>query len=326
MRHMNASDFWQNFRLGEELHTAGSFIYNGLRRFHELEHFENDDELFEFLYNISVGLERLLKIAVVLSEHTQDIDQKVLENSLVTHNHLDLLTRIKKRNDVKLGKTHIDLLRLLSDFYKNLRYDRFSLNSIYAGNREADAIRELLSKHLKVQFSKEQGIFVNPNEDRYRDFMNRTILKISQIIFDIVDGRSRERGLYTYELRYGSKAQSVFLSKVKISDEDVLWKELLIFFMNTSSNTNYWKFLKDIEPLRFDAALVNEYLACFKSDAAKSGVMDELEHHYGEMDAEARKQRFEMMALIGATGVYFDDDDDDEADDDDDDWKDNPVA
>lgn len=311
MRHMNASDFWQNFRLGEELHTAGSFIYNGLRRFHELEHFENGDELFEFLYNVSVGLERLLKIAVVLSEHTQDTDHKVLEDSIATHNHLNLLTRIKNRNDIKLSKAHIDLLLLLSDFYKTLRYDRFSLSSVYAGNREADAIREFLGKHLNVQFPENRGIFVDPNEDRYRAFMSRTILKISQTIFDIVDGRSRERGLYTYELRHGSKAQSVFLSKVKISDEDVLWKELLIFFMNASPNTNYWKFLKDIEPLRFDAGLINDYLACFKSDAAKSEVMDELDHHYEGMDVEARKQRFEMMALIGARGVYFDDDDDD---------------
>jgi hypothetical protein len=36
MRHMNSSDFWKNFRLGEEVHVAGSFIYNGLRRYHEL--------------------------------------------------------------------------------------------------------------------------------------------------------------------------------------------------------------------------------------------------------------------------------------------------
>ena len=36
MSDMNASDLWKNFRLGEELQIAGTFIYNGLRRFHEL--------------------------------------------------------------------------------------------------------------------------------------------------------------------------------------------------------------------------------------------------------------------------------------------------
>jgi hypothetical protein len=71
--------------MGEELHTAGAFIYNGLRRFHELNRLDNPDELFEFLYALSVGLERLLKIAVVLYEHTDAADQVALEQSLITH-------------------------------------------------------------------------------------------------------------------------------------------------------------------------------------------------------------------------------------------------
>ena len=61
---MNPSDFWKNFRLGEEIHISGTFIYYGLRRFHELRKLDFDDELFEFLYELSVGLERLLKSAV----------------------------------------------------------------------------------------------------------------------------------------------------------------------------------------------------------------------------------------------------------------------
>jgi hypothetical protein len=43
---MYASEFWKSFRMGEELHTAGAFIYNGLRRFHELNRLDNPDELF----------------------------------------------------------------------------------------------------------------------------------------------------------------------------------------------------------------------------------------------------------------------------------------
>ena len=29
---MNLSDFWKRFRLGEEIHISGTFIYNGFRR------------------------------------------------------------------------------------------------------------------------------------------------------------------------------------------------------------------------------------------------------------------------------------------------------
>jgi hypothetical protein len=307
MREMDASDFWKNFRLGEEVHIAGSFIYNGLRRFHELRLLDHTDELFEFLYNLSVGLERLLKIAVVLNEHTDATDQDALEQSLMTHSHLDLVARLRKHATINFSKPQNDLLQLLSTFYKTLRYDRFSLNSVYKGKKEADAIRRLLSKHLNVEFPDRSLPFGTPNEDRYRAFLSRTVLKVSQTIFKIVDDRSRALGLYTYELRHGSKAQSVFLREVNIGDEDVLWKELLIFFMNVDPSTGYLKFLKGIKPLEFDPGLVGDYLDCFKSDASKAEVMDELEYQYEEMDPKERKERLETIGVIGAQGVCFGD-------------------
>lgn len=304
---MNSSDFWKNFQLGEEVHIAGSFIYNGLRRFHELQQLDHTDELFEFLYNLSVGLERLLKIAVVLHEHTDATDQDALEQSLITHSHLDLVARARKHVTISFSTPQNDLLQLLGTFYKTLRYDRFSLNSVYKGKREAEGIRSLLSKHLDVEFPDKSFPFGTPNEDRYRGFIGRTAMKISQTIYKIVNDRSSALGLYTYELRDGSKAQSVFLRKVKIGDEDVLWKELLIFFMNADPSVGCLKFLKGISPLDFDPGMVGDYLDCFKSDASKAQVMDELECYYEEMDTKERKVRLATMALIGATGVYFDD-------------------
>ena len=311
---MNTSDFWKNFRLGEEVHIAGSFIYNGLRRFHELQLLDHTDELFEFLYNLSVGLERLLKVAVVLLEHTDEANQDVLEKSLITHIHLDLVARVRQHVPINFATPHNDLLQLLGMFYKTLRYDRFMLKSVYEGKKEADALRSLLSKHLKVEFPDSGTPFGTRNEDRYRAFITRTVLNISQPIYKIVNDRSSALGLYTYELRHGSKAESVFLRKVKMSGEDLLWKELLIFFMNVDPSTGYLKFLKGIKPLEFDPALVSDYLECFRSDASKAGLMDELESHYEEMDPQEKKQRFEIMGVIGALDVYFDDpnDEDDE--------------
>ena len=306
MREMNASDFWKNFRLGEEVHVAGSFIYNGLRRFHELELFDYSDELFEFLYNLSVGIERLLKIAIVLCEHTEVTDQEALEQSLITHNHLDLVARLRKHEDINFGKPQNSFLQLLSTFYKTLRYDRFSLGSVYKGKKEASAILALLSRHLNIEITESHPFGGTPNENRYRSFIRRSVLKISQTIYRIVDKRAGALGLYTYELRYDSKAASVFLREVDIAHEDVLWKELLIFFMNTYSKTGYFEFLKGVQPLKFDPGLVRDYLDCFKSDPPAAAVMDELEHHYGELDPEERKLRLNTIGVIGDPGVYFD--------------------
>ena len=88
--------FWKNFRLGTELQISGSFIYNALYFFDQMEHFCNDEEIFEFLYNTSVGLERLEKIAIILLEHDSSMDQEEFEKTLITHSHLELLDRIKE--------------------------------------------------------------------------------------------------------------------------------------------------------------------------------------------------------------------------------------
>lgn len=309
---MKPSDFWKNFRLGEEIHISGSFIYNGLRRFHELKKLDFPEELFEFLYELSVGLERLLKIAVVLYEHTDLKDQDELERSLITHNHLDLVSRLSQHVDLKLGTTHNDLLALLGTFYKSLRYDRFALTSVYEGKKEGKAICQFLDKHLKVGLSNSDSFFGVYNDDRYRSFIRRTVLKIARAVYGVIKDRARQINLYTYELRGGSKAESVFLREVDIADEDVLWKELLIFFMNVKAENGYLRFLRETPPLDFDPAQISDYLDCFKSDSSKAAVMDELEHWYGEMERNGRSDRLERIKAIGAPNMYFFDEEDED--------------
>jgi hypothetical protein len=313
---MIPSDFWKNFRLGEEIHVSGAFIYNGLRQFHELRKLDFADELFEFFYELSVGLERLLKIAVILHEHTSTTNQKQLERSLITHNHLDLVVRLRQHVALNLGTPHNDLLDMLSKFYKSLRYDRFTLTSVYENRKETRSICILLGKHLQTEFPDQSSVFGIDNTDQYRKFIRRTVLKIAKDVYRAIEDRAREINLYTYELRHGSKAESIFLREVDIADEDVLWKELLIFFMNVKANTRYLQFLRETPPLGFDPALVPEYLECFKSDSSKASVMDELEFYYSEMDHDERKERLQRMEIIGASNVFSCGDDDET-----DDWK-----
>jgi hypothetical protein len=314
---MTPSEFWRNFKLCEEIHVSGTFIYNGLRRFHEIRKLSFHDEIFDFLYNLSVGLERLLKITIVLYEYKAETNQEDLEQSLITHNHIDLAARVRKCAKVSFGDVHNDLLSLLSKFYKTLRYDRFSLNSIYAGDKETVAVCNFLSKHLQIDFSNGNELydFIGiSNEDRYRKFIQRTTLKIARDLYEAIEVRAKQLNLYTYELRYESKAASIFLREINIADEDILWKELLIFLMNNDEDTQYLQLLRDIQPIAFDPALISDYLECFKSNPAKASVMDELEHHYEQMDTEERKERFSLMGIIG-DDLYFNEDEDEDAED-----------
>ena len=116
--------------------------------------------------------------------------------------------------------------------------------------------------------------------------------------------------LYTYELRHGSKAQTIFLGAADIPAEEVLWKELLIFFINTKATSGYLEFLRNVTPLEFDPELVDDYLDFFQSDAAKAFVLDELEHHYEQLTDKG--DRLKLMEVIGSPGVSFDSPDYDE--------------
>jgi hypothetical protein len=212
---MKPTEFWKNFKLGEELSVSGAFIYNGVRRFHELKKLDHTDDLFEIFYNLAVGFERLLKLFVVLLEHKDSDDQEAFEKSLITHSHLNLLGRIKKHVTLNLGTQHNDFLDMLGRFYKQIRYGRYALTSVFDHQRERAELLAFLAKHLNVEFSDDSPFGVT-NDDRYRKFVRQIATKICGELYEGVKNRAGELNLYTYELRSGSKAETVFLGKADI--------------------------------------------------------------------------------------------------------------
>ncbi|UJR54530.1 hypothetical protein [Dickeya zeae] len=127
---MKPQIFWQNFELGVEIDIAGNFIYDGLNNLHQMEHFAYETEVFNVLYNLSVGVERFFKVAIILIEYDDDTDQDSFEKSLITHNHAELLARIRRKRAINLSGVHNDFISLLSKFYKSFRYDRYSLQTV----------------------------------------------------------------------------------------------------------------------------------------------------------------------------------------------------
>ena len=81
---MTPEEWWKNFALGMELDVAGAFIFNGVKRLDEVENFYYPTDIFEIFYNLSVGIERLLKVAIILVEHHDQTDMEALEKSLIS--------------------------------------------------------------------------------------------------------------------------------------------------------------------------------------------------------------------------------------------------
>ena len=57
---MDKISYWKSLNLCKEVSLAGILIYNGLKAFDEMDSFQNEEEIFDFLYNISVGIKLII--------------------------------------------------------------------------------------------------------------------------------------------------------------------------------------------------------------------------------------------------------------------------
>lgn len=299
---MTKEQFWKNFNLGTELQVSGNFIYNSLQTFDEMESFHYEEEVFEFLYNISVGLERLIKIVIVLTTHDKKtIDQKAFEEKIKNHKHSKLIGMVQKHHKLNLDRPHFAFLQLLEDFYQNMRYDRFNLDNVREYDKEKKHLEYFLTKYLDVQISSRESLFMtNRNSIKTKKRMGKLIGKISTQLYDIVRQESRRLNIYTYEIRYPSKAYKVFMRKeFDFTSEHNYWKEMLIYLMNNDTKHELKDIIQDTKPLEFDEGMIPEYITNFKSHLKKLHSLEEMEFQYGELE-EDLKNRQELLNFISS--------------------------
>ncbi|MED3962838.1 hypothetical protein [Niallia taxi] len=113
-------------------------------------------------------------------------------------------------------------------------------------------------------------MIVTSNEWRFKKFIGKVVGKICEELYDLVESEARGQNVYTYELPAESKASIIFIGKkYDFFDYDIVWKELIIYLINTNDSSGILSFIRDIEPLDFEPELVNEYLNVFNSDLVK---------------------------------------------------------
>ncbi len=311
---MNRDQAWKTFALGYELQISGSFLFDGLHQFHQMQDFERTEQIFGFLYNLSVGFERLFKIAIVLLEHDQQRDQRAFEQSLITHNHARLLNRIEKNADSGLHKRHREFLNILQSFYKSVRYDRFIFPKYldWDPEKEKSLLVTFIGKHLRGQVKYIESENVTRVNVTFKKFIGKIVSQITKSVFAIITTRARKLNLYTHEIRSQSKAEKIFHRTCEFLSEDLICKELLVFLMNTQAKSSLLEFMRSIEPLELDTELVSEYIMCFFSDEKKSSLVDEFQEYYKDVDDP--KERLKMMELIGNPNFIFSEDIDEYSD------------
>ena len=72
-------------------------------------------------------------------------------------------------------------------------------------------------------------------------------------------------------------------------------------------------FIKGIKPLSFDDGLLVEHIQCLADDEKKLPVIDEVDTLYEEI--HEKKERFELLELIGNPNIIFDNEEEEMDDD-----------
>ena len=141
--------------------------------------------------------------------------------------------------------------------------------------------------------------------------MGKIVGKICSQLYGIIEDTSSAQGIYTYELPFESKAAKIFLRKeYDFIDEELAFKELLVYLINTEDRTVYLNFLKQISPLEFDPAMIPEYMASISSNIARQALLDEVSTLYENFEERNEiKLRLEMIdAIDNSNYSWFDED------------------
>lgn len=300
---------YKNFNMVNELDIAGEFIYDGIQTLNQMNVVSDGAAIFSFLYHTAVGVERLQKILVVLLEDITLDNYKEFEEGIVTHSHCHLHERISKKHKIKLNSRENEFLSLLTTFYNHSRYNRFNLDKPYC--QEKEITEKYIVKYLdEVDIGRSvcsDDIIVNP---KVKELFGRVIGSISNKYYQALRDIAREKCTYTYELRSDSKAEKIFLSdcpknslqRMKIT-ETIALKEFLVFLKNGKESTPFTRFLKTIQPLEMDTALINEYIMEIGKGTIPQALVDEVEYLYEENGYG--KDRIEQINLIGDPYVMF---------------------
>ncbi len=303
---MNPSEFWQNFKMGEEQEIACNFIYDGLRNLHEMETLNLETEIFPVLYNLSIGLERIFKVAIVLMEVDENTDIDAFEKTLITHNHIALLERLKKSVDPNFGPTQTGLLNLLAVFYEEHRYGRFNIPQRDNLSKDRKLFLTFLNKHLGIDIRND--IIGNENTLQIKKFMGKTVKKMTKSLYSIIDKAAMTKNLYTYEISdSSSKAAKIVWGddEIDFEREEIAMMEVLLFLLR-NNDLDRIKLLKEMEPLELDPAEEAEYLHFLmrKRTGHLSSIIGLVEDYQAELPD--LKERLDMMRLIKDPSVGFD--------------------
>ena len=315
---MLVDEIWdfKSFNMGRELEIAGEFIYDSAKEAMSVKGLNNTYEINIILYSGAVGIERLQKIYLCLV--TKDpTDVSSMPKCLRQHNHIELQREVNKFSGKNVAKNSMSLLGVFEDYYNKFRYANY-----YPGQPEKDLRKLFIGflKRLNGKFNFDEP-YAAVQLERFKRFYINELGKLATHFFLLIQEKARELNTYTYEIDSFSRAARVFWSAQRrtlyeqmVSEQNAT-KELLLYIYKKNRGTGVFRLLDEMESLDFDDGLVNEYLEDLCAGKVNDSLIDYVDDLHEDIeDKVKRKERKELLSLIGNCSVCFDlyEDDEDE--------------
>lgn len=311
---MNTLQYFKNFNIGKEIDLAGTFAYNALTILNSERNIYQNDQIFMFLYNAAVSIERIQKCVLFLYGTYDLSDIEAFALDLKIHSHPALQNKINGHTKKKLSEEQNALLDLLKDFYEQGRYSNFTINTSYNYKTEFESfVRKYYDTKLVETAMFGHNTYIT---EQAKERIGRTLGKLLCYYYELIKDKAREVHLYTYELRNGSPAEKVFLNlfpknslqAIHESERNAL-AELILYLCTTTDSTGYFNYLRKIKPLSFDPFMVQEYLVDIMNRRIPQALVDEVATIYEDMSYGEISNRKDAISIIGAHNVFFPEDD-----------------
>lgn len=305
---------YKNFNMGTELDIAGVFIYDGMKTFNDLSEIYYEGDTFSVLYHFAVGIERLQKVLVVLIDNITEEQVQEFEESLITHSQQALHERIASKTGIKFTSRENGFLALLSNFYKEGRYNRFNVGSDI--NFENDKFIKYIKSNCQDEYYEidkfnGRGLILN---EHIKKMIGKTVGKIAITYYEEIVKYAGMLNIYTDELRPDHKAKKVFLDSklAKNSLYEVLLKEkrlkeeIIVYLCNANLKGGLPKFIRSIKPLNLEDWDLAEIINMLVNDKCSMEVIYALEDELPEKYSKSElKERAQMLDIIENSNVDF---------------------
>lgn len=239
VRIMEKNFLYNSFKLGEELRISGEFLDKGIMELKSYDKELQNWELFYIMYQLSVGIERLQKVLILLSYD----DTGQLEN-IKHHDHSGLQHKINQKTNLKFENNENKMLNLLSEFYKDYRYETIE------DNNKLFSVIELLVEH---NFYKDNKL--------KRDKIIRSIIKIISIYITQIKAFEGQRQVYTTEaeVSYSIARFSILTDEEQIHNsyekEELAKLEILYYLLNVKIDE-----FNNLKPIEIDEGDIKDYI------------------------------------------------------------------